>query len=386
MASRDDNLKPTNQELAKVIRDREGISLEEAEKKQTAEAWKEEADALPVRLIHKRLDYNQKPLRYMLDPNEDPHRDLKSYGYEMKFKGQDFAFEIPMDLDQVSFDGSAKAITEHLNKPIFGDHDDPLLSGKAKHEEVQKQKAKLYPERTTPDNSFWLLREPLKQKWHDEPMRHVWLTKDAYLTDAWNSLPVDHPLYQMGSKEFYRIYCEFHPLLMAVSDVAGSIEGSLIVYDQEFKNQCDWHQVSEEKKEIEKEIKKYIDRCPPKYLELFHFAQRKVRENIITFREGLSRHQHIIDAHIDIHYAWEESHGNVTQKDLKGHLLEKAPDVFPRDKYDGNKVNWQTPMKIAKRFVPLATAWEKDYNRKQTPDQDVQRWLNSAPSGVPDLT
>ena len=120
MASRDDNLKPTNQELAKVIRDREGISLEEAEKKQEAEAWKEEADALPVRLIHKRLDYNQKPLRYMLDPNEDPHRDLKSYGYEMKFKGQDFAFEIPMDLDQVSFDGSAKAITEHLNKPIFG--------------------------------------------------------------------------------------------------------------------------------------------------------------------------------------------------------------------------------------------------------------------------
>ena len=61
-----------------------------------------------------------------------------------------------------------------------------------------------------------------------------------------------------------------------------------------------------EKKEIEKEIEKYVRSTKDTdYLEKFHFAQRKVRENIITFREGLSRHQHIIDAHIDIHYAWD---------------------------------------------------------------------------------
>ena len=373
MAGRTDDLKQTNEALAK--------------KKLEPTEWKEEADALPVRLIHKHLDYNQKPLCYMLDPNSDPHRDNKIYKYKMKVLGVDYSCELPIDFDHELFVKSFEAQLKGLEKPKFGenDYDDPLLSGKAKYQEVQKQMDKLYPEPS--EYSYWMTKKTLRHDWYDKPMRHVRDNKDAYLTDAWNSLPADHPLYQMGSKEFYRIYSEFHPLLMAVSDVEGSIEGSLIVYDQEFKNQCDWHQVSEEKKEIEKEIEKYVKSTKDiGYLKKFHFAQRKVRENIITFHEGLSRNQHIIDAHIYIHYAWKENYGNVTQKDLKGYLLEKAPEVFPRDKYDGNKVNWKKPMEIAKRFVPLATAWERDYNRKQTPDQHVQNLRNSAPSGAVDLT
>ncbi len=102
MAGRKYDLKPTNEKLALDIEQEEGISAEEAKKKLRGTAWKEEADALPLRVLHKRLDYNQKPLRYMLDPNEDPHRDAKSYGYKQwkeNFFGTDYSFELPEDAE-----------------------------------------------------------------------------------------------------------------------------------------------------------------------------------------------------------------------------------------------------------------------------------------------
>ena len=390
-----DDLKETNEQLiADIVRD-EGISPAQASKKFVPEAWDfEERYLQECEGLRRWQKYNSsKPYEVLKDPSKDkyPWEDAK---HLMKLGAglPPIAIEYELSNSPEATDITNKALEafkRELEKDAsFGDVIDTLKSGEKKHEEVKALKKKWNDEAPKPINKPWYYTEKLRDQWLIAPAVKVKLRRDELLTRDWNYLPPTCPLYKLGNREFFRLFYDFNPLLMSICDVNASQVGSLIAYYMELKGAFGWFQLNEEMEDVIGAFKRWLDGngCPDGYAKGFLRTRLELRKRIKEFKEQPNRYQLVIMAYLDIKYGWQDDVGNLTIKDLKEYLMENHPKQFPRELYDGNKEIWRNPMTKAREWVPLAIAFERDYNTKQTPDQDVQRWLNSAPSGEPDLT
>jgi len=372
---RDHHLKPTTEELAKKLRDSEGLStLEEARKQLRKGAWhKESADWLNrnvLRLITKENHHYQKPLHMIEDGTQDPHNPL--------CENRPF-------LPNLSFGEKFSWDSNRTLPPKFGDQDDPLLSGKSKHEEVKvklekvKQNGGEEPPFPTSNFIFW---PEVQEEWFNEPVREVGFFQEDLMTDAWNSFPEDCPLFYDGNyQKFWDTWGEFHPHALAICNKEGNIDRSIIIHDQEMKNKYGWYPINEKKEAGFKAHEEYLRVCKADYLKAYNDDVYLIRRNIENHEERPTIQSPIVDAALTLYYTWKELHGMVTQKDIRTYLCNHGPDRFKHPKYQDPQ-NWRDAMGLASRWVPIAKAFYRGKQKPKPTDQDAVILQDGTPHNV----
>ena len=288
MTQRVENRKKTSEDLAKIIRDEEGITLEEARKKVLPTEWKHEQKVLwgMEGMLPTRAYIKSKPYEILQNPTKDKHRWLGAQGYILVGAGLP-RLAIPIrtpreEIQKIINDNKIHVVSE----PSFNDSDKPLESGKQKYEEVKALKEKWgevkspTTGRVFPSTGHWYYDNRLRDRWLIVPNRRLELWRDDLLTKDWNSLPEGCPFYEIGSVEFFELFNDFNPILMSMCDMRGVHEGSLIASQMELERAFDWFHPTPRMKELITYFKRWIDEgdCPSDYENDFRRTKREVRK------------------------------------------------------------------------------------------------------------
>ena len=187
-------------------------------------------------------------------------------------------------------------------------------------------------------------------------VRRVSETRDQLLANTWNQLPLESPLYELGTFKFFELFHDYDGYILPIVDPKVSIPNSLILHEFLYKEKFPKYETCPNKEELLTKHENFLKENDATYYENYQRNAAKCRTNMDKFL-SLPKSPvwaDIIKTYYYMDENWAESCGFITQKDIQDHLRQ-----YGDKKYNGvaNKDRmWTAPFKKAQRFVPITSS------------------------------
>jgi hypothetical protein len=260
--------------------------------------------------------------------------------------------------------------------------DNEFLNGKKFYEEIEREMKRR-------GVSYMTQIPELLELWFHKPLREVYHHKEIYITNLWNSLPKDNPLFSLGSNKFWELFSNPHPQVLAIADVNAKNPRSLLIADKYFrekysKDSIEW---SKEKEEAIKEHDEYV-KANSGYKVHYDKCETSCRKRIDKYVDDPTTHtiaQDIIETYLLMAHHGNTLSGIVPRKYIKHYLREHGSDRYKEPVYldqKDSKGAWTSHFQSAVKHVPITTAFKRGKQLPKPVDQDVEALRNGEPTNA----